>query len=69
MQGSQIAYQYGVGGVFFAVTLYLCFRPGASDLKSPTDRKTLWLLLVGFVGYFLFHLGWIVLAHRSGGAS
>jgi hypothetical protein len=58
----QFAYQYIVGGIFFFVTLYLCFRPGASDPENPSDRRALKYLLVGFVGYALVHAAWVLFA-------
>jgi hypothetical protein len=62
MNWPQLAYEYIVGGIFFAVTLYLCFRPGAGDMKNPSDRKTLIYLLVGFAYYLLAMTAWILLA-------
>ncbi len=58
----QLAYQYIVGGLFFFITLYLCFRPGASDPKNPSDRRALIYLLVGFAGYLIMHTAWILFA-------
>jgi len=60
----QLSYQYAVGGVFFFLTLYLCFRPGASDLRNFSDRRALIALLAGLVGYLAFHTAWIVLASQ-----
>ena len=62
MTWPQLAYQYIIGGLFFFVTLYLCFRPGASDRKNQSDRKTLWYLLFGLACYFTVHTLWIILA-------
>jgi hypothetical protein len=62
MNWPQLGYEYTVGGVFFAVTLFLCFRPGAGDVKNSSDRKTLIYLLAGFVGYFTAMTVWILLA-------
>jgi hypothetical protein len=58
----QLTYQYVVGGVFFFVTLYLCFRPGGDEVANPSDRRALVYLLAGFAGYLVMHLGWILLA-------
>ena len=58
----QLTYQYFFGGVFFFVTLWLCFRPGAGELDNPSDRRALIYLVAGFAGYLAMHLGWILLA-------
>ena len=62
MNWTQLIYQYVVGGIFFFVTLYLCFRPGASDMKNPSDKRALIYLLVGFGGYLFAHTAWILFA-------
>ena len=63
MNWLQLGYEYAMGGVFFFVTLWLCFRGGeASALKNPSDRRTLVILLAGFVYYFLTMTVWILLA-------
>ena len=41
MNWPQLAYQYGIGGLFFLVTLFLCIRLGAADLSVPSDRRTI----------------------------
>ena len=58
----QIAYQYGVGGIFFGLTLWLCFYQGGSKISNPEDRKSLIILLGGYFGYLIFNLGWAYLA-------
>lgn len=62
MNWPELIYQYAVGGLFFFLTLYICFRPGASDPKNPSDRKSLIYLLIGFAGYLVAHTAWILLA-------
>jgi len=62
MNWGQLVYQYAVGGLFFFVTLYLCFRPGASDTHNPSDKRALIYLLAGFAGYLGMHTLWIILA-------
>ena len=62
MNWPQLAYQYHVGGLFFFITLYLCLRPGASDLKNPSDRRAFIYLLIGFAGYLCAHTIWILIA-------
>lgn len=62
MNWLQFGYQYLVGGLFFLVTFYLCFRPGASDLDNPSDRRAFIYLIIGFVAYLGGHALWIVIA-------
>ncbi len=62
MNWLQLAYQYIVGGLFFFITLYLCFGPGASSRENPSDRRALFYLLIGYAGYFILHTAWIILA-------
>jgi len=62
MNGPQLIYQYTAGGLFFFITLYLCFRPGANDLDDVSDRRALIYLILGFAGYFIMHSLWIILA-------
>jgi len=58
----QIAYQYGVGGLFFAATLWLVFRQGGASLKSRQDRWLLRVLLAGYFGYLIANIAWAYLA-------
>jgi len=58
----QIAYQYGIGGVFFAITLWLCFHQGGAALKHSQDRRMLKILLGGYFGYLVFNILWAYLA-------
>ena len=62
MNWAQLGYQYGVGGLFFLVTLALCFQPGASKWSNSADRKSFLLSVIGLTGYFLVTLLWIVAA-------
>jgi len=62
MNWGQLAYQYIVGGLFFLITLRLCFRPGAASLKNPSDRRAFAYLVIGFIGYLALHAGWIFFA-------
>jgi hypothetical protein len=62
MNWLQLAYEYILGGLFFFVTLRLCFGPGAASLRSAADRRTLAWLLAGLAGYLVLHLVWIVAA-------
>lgn len=60
--GAQLAYQYLVGGAFFFVTLWLCFRLGGARKDHPEDRRAGKILLGGFGAYLAAHILWIVLA-------
>ena len=62
MNWLQLAYQYGIGGLFFAISLWLCFRFGAARMGNHSDRRTFRICLLGFVGYLAFHGTWILLA-------
>lgn len=62
MNWLQLIYQYGVGGLFFTVSLALCFRAGAADRRNISDRRTLAICIAGLVGYFLINLVWILAA-------
>ncbi len=62
MNWVQLAYEYLVGGLFFGVTLFLCFRAGAAQRSNWSDRRTLIISLLGLAGYFAVHLGWILAA-------
>jgi hypothetical protein len=62
MNWLQLIYQYGVGGMFFVISLALCFRSGAADRRNASDRRTLTLCVVGLGAYFLATLVWILAA-------
>ncbi len=62
MNWPQLAYQYGVGGIFFLVTLVLCLRLGAANMSVPSDRRTVLLSVFGFFAYLGVHTMWILLA-------
>jgi hypothetical protein len=62
MNWVQLAYEYCVGGLFFFITMYLCFREGGSSLSHPVDRRAFWILMLGFAGYLAGHILWILLA-------
>jgi hypothetical protein len=59
MNWAQLAYQYGVGGAFFALSLALCFRPGAANRSNESDRRTLLVSVVGLLVYLALTAGWI----------
>lgn len=58
----QIAYQYGLGGLLFLITLVLVFKSGGADLQHPDDRWMLKVLIGGYLGYLLVHSLWAYLA-------
>ena len=60
MNWLQLGYQYGVGGLFFVVTLLLCLRGATRGNRS--DMRARNFCVAGLIGYFLFHVTWIVLA-------
>ncbi len=62
MNWAELAYQYGIGGVFFLVTLLMCLRLGAANMAVPSDRRTVWISVVGFFAYLGVHTAWILLA-------
>jgi hypothetical protein len=45
------AYVYGVGGAVFAIGLGLCLWTRRIDLRERRGRRTLLLMVAGFVGY------------------
>ena len=58
----QWLYQYVAGGIFFMVTLWLCFHLGGAEADHPEDRKTRLILILGLIGFACFHGLWILLA-------
>ena len=58
MNGPQIAYQYGIGGAFMLLTLFLCIKSGAADPRVQSDRRTIWLSLFGLVMWLGIHWAW-----------
>lgn len=62
MNWPQLVYQYGIGGLFFLVTLIMCLRLGAADMRVPSDRRTVWVSVFGFFAYLGVHSLWILLA-------
>ena len=45
------AYVYGVGGAVFVIGLALCLWTRRIDLRERRGRRTLLLMVGGFVGY------------------
>ena len=65
MNWVQLIYEYTAGGIFFAITLYLCLKTGAATLQNASDRKAVFYLLIGLAGYFFAMTMWIILASAS----
>jgi len=52
-------YQYGIGGLLAAFTIFLAIRSGALRLARREDRRILSALILGFAGFALVHGLWI----------
>lgn len=52
-------YQYGVGGLFFFITLWIAARNGALRRGNRSDRSLFWALLAGFFAFSAIHGLWI----------
>ncbi|HBR86903.1 MAG TPA: hypothetical protein DEA65_03580 [Candidatus Marinimicrobia bacterium] len=48
-------YLYGVGGIFFALGLFIIRRSGSLNLTKPRHSKWLKVLYFGFVWYLMIH--------------
>ncbi len=55
MPGWSFLYQYAVGGIFFLLTTMLLVRAGAIDVRLPTGRRALVLMVGGFLFYAGLH--------------
>lgn len=54
-------YQYGVGGLIFAIGLIYTIRQGEVGLTAGHKRRNLLMLLGGFLAYFGFHLAFMLI--------
>ena len=61
-------YQYGVGGLIFAVSVIVVLRSGALRLDRSIDRRLLIALAIGLLGFMAGHAAWIAWAGGSGGS-
>jgi hypothetical protein len=52
-------YQYGVGGVFFIVSIWLTLRSGALNRERYSHRFTLAALCAALSAFLLIHAAWI----------
>lgn len=50
-------YQYSVGGLVFALGIYIVLKFRAVDLSRSSERRWLILLFVGLGLYFSVHMG------------
>lgn len=55
-------YHYGVGGLLFTLSLIVAVRTGAVRWSRPRDRRLVWTLVAGMVGFGLIRAVWIALA-------
>ena len=55
MPSWSFAYQYGIGGAFFLISIYLLVRARAIDLGRPSGRRGLRVLFVGLALYMAGH--------------
>lgn len=52
-------YHYGVGGAFFALSLWLLHNSGAISWERSSDQFMVKGLLLGFFSFFTIHAIWI----------
>ncbi len=52
-------YQYGLGGLLFLGILGSAVQTRALRLDSPSDRRLLIILLIGFFAFLTIHGLWI----------
>ena len=57
-----LLYQYGVGGAFFLIGLWIIVKRKACVLARPQDRFWFGVLVVGFLFYFVIHVLWYLAA-------
>lgn len=48
-------YLYGFGGILFVAGIFVTLKSGSLDLKRSTHKKWMWILLFGFIWYFVMH--------------
>ena len=58
----QWIYQYGVGGLFFALTVLLAVYVGAVRWRHPPDRRLLLSIAAALIVFAAIHAVWIALA-------
>ena len=55
-------YQYLIGGLFFALSIFAIVKTGAVNLKLKKDRIWFAALIIGFVGLASVFALWTLLA-------
>jgi len=55
-------YQYLLGGLVFAIGLWIIRASGACDFRRPGERKWFWLLIFGYGWYAALHAALFYLA-------
>jgi len=58
MNGPELLYQYGVGGAFMLYTLAKCLQAGGVDRTCDSDRRTVYISLVGLLVWLGIHWAW-----------
>tara|TARA_B100001245_G_C22570706_1_gene284231 strand:- start:162 stop:368 length:207 start_codon:yes stop_codon:yes gene_type:complete len=58
-QWFNLLYHYGVGGAFFAVSLWILFKNEALSWERASDRFLIKGLLFGFFSFLVVHATWI----------
>lgn len=48
-------YLYGLGGILFIAGIVITLKAGSFDLKRPSHKKWMWILIFGFIWYFTMH--------------
>lgn len=48
-------YLYGVGGALFLGSLFLAWKRGALDVTTPSGKRILAFLIVGYGVYIAYH--------------
>ncbi len=55
-------YQFIVGGIFFALALFVVVKTGAANLSLKKERLWFMWLIIGFIGLAVFFAGWTLVA-------
>ena len=48
-------YLYALGGLLFVAGLFVTLKAGSFDLKRPSHKKWMWVLLFGMVWFLAMH--------------
>ncbi len=63
-QWLSFAYQYGLGGGFFALTFMIMFKTGALQRERKQDLRFTFMLCGGLILFMLIHAIWIFVAGK-----